>query len=70
MEAQIAHLSLADAAGFRRFLEENRVKLRRMEPCLESPFRLARHFQRAASQDAADAAAASVNRHLSEAVLS
>jgi phytoene desaturase len=38
MEAQIAQLSPADAAGFRRFLTENRVKLRRMEPCLETPF--------------------------------
>jgi hypothetical protein len=38
MEAQIVQLSLADAAGFRRFLEENRDKLRRMEPCLEAPF--------------------------------
>ena len=38
MEAEIAQLSLADAAGFRRFLDENRIKLQRMEPCLESPF--------------------------------
>ena len=38
MEAQIAQLSLEDAGGFRRFLDENRVKLRRMQPCLESPF--------------------------------
>jgi phytoene desaturase len=38
MEAQIAQLSLSDVAGFRRFLDENRVKLRRMEPCLENPF--------------------------------
>jgi phytoene desaturase len=38
MEAEIAQLSLADAAGFRRFLNENRIKLQRMEPCLESPF--------------------------------
>jgi phytoene desaturase len=38
MEAQIAQLNPADAAGFRRFLTENRVKLRRMEPCLETPF--------------------------------
>ena len=38
MEDQIAKLSGLDAAGFRRFLDENRVKLRRMEPCLENPF--------------------------------
>jgi phytoene desaturase len=38
MEAQIAQLSPPDAAGFQRFLNENRVKLRQMEPCLESPF--------------------------------
>lgn len=38
MERQIAALSPPDAAGFRRFLEENRTKLALMEPCLESPF--------------------------------
>ncbi|MFO1511720.1 MAG: phytoene desaturase family protein [Verrucomicrobiota bacterium] len=38
MEKQIAALSPADAPGFRRFLEENRTKLARMEPCLETPF--------------------------------
>lgn len=38
MERQIAGLSPADAPGFRRFLEENRTKLARMEPCLENPF--------------------------------
>lgn len=38
MEWQIAALSPADAPGFRRFLAENRTKLARMEPCLESPF--------------------------------
>ena len=38
VDTEIAQLSRADAAGFRRFLDENRVKLRRMEPCLESPF--------------------------------
>jgi phytoene desaturase len=38
MERQIAALSPADAPGFRRFLAENRTKLARMEPCLESPF--------------------------------
>lgn len=38
MEAQIAQLSPPDAAGFQRFLNENRVKLLQMESCLESPF--------------------------------
>lgn len=38
MEKQIAALSPADAPGFRRFLDENRTKLARMEPCLETPF--------------------------------
>jgi phytoene desaturase len=38
MEREIAKLSPADAPGFRRFLDENRTKLRLMEPCLESAF--------------------------------
>lgn len=38
MEQQITALAPSDAPGFRRFMEENRTKLRRMEPCLESPF--------------------------------
>ena len=38
MEEQIARLSVADAQGFRRFLEENRTKLALMQPCLENPF--------------------------------
>ena len=38
MERQIAALSPQDAPGFRRFLDENRTKLARMEPCLESAF--------------------------------
>ncbi|KAB2641423.1 MAG: phytoene desaturase, partial [Verrucomicrobia bacterium] len=38
MEQQIAALAPADAPGFRRFLDENRTKLARMEPCLETPF--------------------------------
>ena len=38
MEDQIAALAPADAPGFRRFLNENRTKLERMEPCLETPF--------------------------------
>jgi phytoene desaturase len=38
MEQQIASISAGDAPGFRRFMEENRAKLTRMEPCLENPF--------------------------------
>jgi phytoene desaturase len=38
MEQQIAAIAPGDASGFRRFLNENRTKLARMEPCLESPF--------------------------------
>ena len=38
MERQIAAIGPDDAAGFRRFLDENRTKLKLMEPCLESPF--------------------------------
>jgi phytoene desaturase len=38
MEQQIAAIALGDAPGFRRFMAENREKLTRMEPCLESPF--------------------------------
>ncbi len=38
MEREIAAISPGDAAGFRRFLAENRTKLALMEPCLESPF--------------------------------
>lgn len=39
MERQIAALAPADAAGFRRFLEENRHKMNLSRPCLERPFR-------------------------------
>lgn len=38
MERQIAALAPRDAPGFARFLTENRVKLRLMEPCLETSF--------------------------------
>ncbi|MFN7141998.1 MAG: phytoene desaturase family protein, partial [Limisphaerales bacterium] len=38
MESQIATISPGDAAGFRRFISENRRKLELMQPCLESPF--------------------------------
>jgi len=38
MEQQIAGIAPADAPGFRRFMEENRTKLARMEPCLNTPF--------------------------------
>jgi phytoene desaturase len=38
MERQIAAICPADAAGFRPFLEANRRKLARFEPCLGRPF--------------------------------
>ncbi len=38
MEKQIASISPADAQGFRKFMDENRAKLRSFEPILESPF--------------------------------
>ena len=38
MEQQIAALAPADAPNFSKFLAENRTKLARMEPCLETPF--------------------------------
>lgn len=38
MERQIGGLAPADAAGFRRFLSENRQKLELVEPCLETSF--------------------------------
>ena len=38
MEKQISALSPSDAPGFRRFMEENRTKLKAMMPCLETPF--------------------------------
>jgi len=38
MEREIARLSPADAAGFRKFMTENRTKLALFEPCLEQPF--------------------------------
>ncbi len=38
MEREIAAIVPGDAAGLRRFIAENRVKLKRMEPCFESPF--------------------------------
>ena len=38
MEREIAAIVPGDAAGFRRFIDENRTKLKRMEPCLETPF--------------------------------
>ena len=66
MEQQIAAIAPGDAPGFRRFLDENRTKLRRMEPCLESALpRLAGPPQRAPAQDAPDAPSASIDRHLS-----
>ncbi len=38
MEQEIARLAPRDAPGFARFLEINRAKLARMQPCLENPF--------------------------------
>lgn len=38
MEQAIAALCPADAASFRRFMEENRFKLQHFKPCLERPF--------------------------------
>ncbi|HYP08284.1 MAG TPA: phytoene desaturase family protein [Bryobacteraceae bacterium] len=38
MEQSIAKLCPHDAASFRNFIEENREKLERFRPCLESPF--------------------------------
>jgi phytoene desaturase len=38
MERQIATIAPQDAPNFRRFLEENRVKLHKMMPCLQNPF--------------------------------
>lgn len=38
MQEAIAALSPPDAAGFRRFLDDNREKLARFRPCLERPF--------------------------------
>ena len=38
MERAIAELCPADAVHFRRFLEDNRNKLREFKPCLETPF--------------------------------
>ncbi|MFM7114778.1 MAG: phytoene desaturase family protein [Planctomycetota bacterium] len=38
MEREIASVSPADAPMFRRFMEENRVKMERFRPVLEKPF--------------------------------
>lgn len=38
MERQIARLAPEDSGGFSRFLNENRKKLKLMEPCLETGF--------------------------------
>lgn len=38
MVAEIAKLAPADAPQFRRFMAENRVKLEKFAPCLQSPF--------------------------------
>lgn len=38
MVAEIAKIAPRDAASFRRFMDENRVKLEKFEPCLQRPF--------------------------------
>ena len=38
MVAEIAKIAPADAPQFRRFMTENRVKLEKFAPCLQSPF--------------------------------
>ena len=38
MERAVAALCPRDAGSFRRFLDDNRVKLERFRPCMESPF--------------------------------
>ena len=38
MEQAIAALAPADAASFRRFMDDNRFKLQQFKPCLESSF--------------------------------
>merc|ERR1711877_4116 len=38
MEREITRLSPNDAGSFRRFMAENRIKLERFRPILESPF--------------------------------
>jgi phytoene desaturase len=42
MEENIARLAPGDAGSFRRFMADNRVKMDRFRPILESPFRSAR----------------------------
>src|SRR5688572_29922605 len=38
LEAEVAKLNPADAGNVRRFLADNRLKLDKFRPCLESPF--------------------------------
>ena len=38
MVAQVATLAPADAPNFRRFMSDNRVKLEKFAPCLQTPF--------------------------------
>ena len=38
MVAEIAKLSPTDSQGFRRFMEDNRIKLEKFAPCLQMPF--------------------------------
>ncbi len=46
MQAEIARISPADANSFERFMNENRVKLERFRPILESPFSNLLHLLR------------------------
>ena len=38
LEAEVAKISPSDAPNVRRFLDDNRVKMEKFRPCLESPF--------------------------------
>jgi phytoene desaturase len=38
MVAEIAKIAPRDAVSFRRFMHDNRVKLKKFEPCLQQPF--------------------------------
>src|SRR4029434_3452217 len=69
-EAQIAQLRLADAAGFGASSRRIGTSSDGWSRVWSSIPWLAGHFQRPAFKDAADAAASSVDRHLSEAVFS
>jgi len=52
MEREIARISPDDAGAFRRFLDDNRTKLEKFRPVLESPFDSVRDLFRPALLDA------------------